>query len=123
MYENLDGRKKCKNLNDGYGRINREFFFFFFFFRSSSKNHSYTSKLLDTFGNWQTRSAVGTDRITESDGSKRERERVVGGVKNAKGVERCYREGLENCSSVGKSPTCSSQIFTSISVRLELNLE
>lgn len=48
---------------------------------------------------------------------------MVGGVKNAKGVERCYREGLENCSSVGKSPTCSSQIFTSISVRLELNLE
>lgn len=54
---------------------------------------------------------------------EREIERVVGGVKNAKGVERCYREGLENCSSVGKSPTCSSQIFTSISVRLELNLE
>lgn len=48
---------------------------------------------------------------------------MVGGVKNAKGAERCYREGLENCSSVGKSPTCSSQIFTSISVRLELNLE
>ena len=88
------------------------FFFPPFFCRSSSKNHSYTSKLLDTFGNWQTRSAVGTDRITESDG-ERERDRE----------ERCYREGLENCSSVGKSPTCSSQIFTSISVRLELNLE
>lgn len=104
--------------------IENFFFFFFFFCRSSSKNHSYTSKLLDTFGNWQTRSAVGTDRITESDGEReKERERVVGGVKNAKGAERCYREGLENCSSVGKSPTCSSQIFTSISVRLELNLE
>lgn len=25
------GEKKCKNLNDGYGRINREFFFFSFF--------------------------------------------------------------------------------------------
>lgn len=49
-------------------------------------------------------------------------ERFVGGVKNAKGEEHCC-EGLENCSSVGKSPTCSSQIFTSISLRLELNLE
>lgn len=54
------------------------FFFPPFFCRSSSKNHSYTSKLLDTFGNWQTRSAVGTDRITESDG-ERERDRESGG--------------------------------------------
>lgn len=53
---------------------------------------------------------------------RRAMERFVGGVKNAKGEEHCC-EGLENCSSVGKSPTCSSQIFTSISLRLELNLE
>lgn len=53
---------------------------------------------------------------------RRAMERSVGGVKNAKGEEHCC-EGLENCSSVGKSPTCSSQIFTSISLRLELNLE
>ena len=48
--------------------------------------------------------------------------RVGGGWKTRKGEER-RREGLENCSSVGKSPTCSSQIFTSISLRLKLNLE
>lgn len=116
------GEKKCKNLNDGYGRINREFFFFSFFSVVVVKTIRTRRSYSILSGTGKPGARLG-QRITESDGSKRERERVVGGVKNAKGVERCYREGLENCSSVGKSPTCSSQIFTSISVRLELNLE
>lgn len=67
------------------------------------------------FWNWQV-DVAGIDKIR---GGGRE---IRGVVRNAKGDERRC-EGLENCSSVGKSPTCSSQIFTSILLRLELNLE
>lgn len=100
------------------------FFFFSFFFavvvvKTIRTRRSYS--ILSGTGKPGAR--LGQTELQRVMEREKKRERVVGGVKNAKGAERCYREGLENCSSVGKSPTCSSQIFTSISVRLELNLE
>lgn len=59
--------------------------------------------------------AFETDRI--KDRKRKLERRVKHDGRSASG------EGLEGCSRVRKSPTCSSQIFTPILPRLELNLE